>query len=242
MSGGIYVALSGAVAQSASLDATATNLANASTDGYQRIRPLFREALASAGANATPLHSVSGGATSLDTSKGALRTTGNALDVALPDRTYLSVSTARGERYTRAGALAIGRDETLQTSRGEPLVDENGKAIRAPADQGPVRLSPSGEVWQGDTRVGRIRLVSFQTPEQLAPEGGTLLNATAGSGVATTAKGELSIGSLEESNTSIVGAMTDLVTASRNFDAFQRAIDAFQQADQRIMTTVPGDS
>ena len=48
MSDGIYVALSGAIAQASSLDTTATNLANASTDGYQRVRTVFREALATA--------------------------------------------------------------------------------------------------------------------------------------------------------------------------------------------------
>ena len=50
MGDGIYVALSGAIAQSAHLDATAANLANAGTDGYQRVRPVFREELTRAGA------------------------------------------------------------------------------------------------------------------------------------------------------------------------------------------------
>ena len=55
MAGGIYVALSGAVAQTTQLDTTAANIANANTDGYQRVRPVFREMLAqaSSGANGT---------------------------------------------------------------------------------------------------------------------------------------------------------------------------------------------
>src|SRR5580704_19379329 len=101
MSDGIYVALSGAIAQAESLDTTATNLANASTDGYQRMRTVFREAMVTAGKNGGS-RSVTSSGVSLDTSRGALRATGNPLDVALPDRSYLSVNTARGERYTRA--------------------------------------------------------------------------------------------------------------------------------------------
>jgi flagellar basal-body rod protein FlgF len=241
MSDGIYVALSGAIAQAATLDATAQNLANASTDGYQRMRPVFREALSRAAQNGGPLRSVTASTTSLDTTRGAVRVTSRALDVALPDKTYLAVATGTGERYTRAGSLNIGSDGTLKTQHGDPLVGDNGRPIRANREGAEVKISPSGEAWQGDTMLGRLRLVSFPSPDQLAPEGATLLNATPAAGAPTVAKGELSIGSLEESNTSVVGAMTDLVTASRTFDAFQRAIDAFRDADQKIVTTVPGD-
>src|SRR5579859_2890705 len=108
MSDGIYVALSGAIAQAASLETTATNLANASTDGYQRVRPIFREALANAAAGS--MRSVTMGNTSLDTTRGTLRQTGRPLDVALPEKTYLAVGTPRGERYTRAGGLDVARD------------------------------------------------------------------------------------------------------------------------------------
>jgi flagellar basal-body rod protein FlgF len=239
MSDGIYVALSGAIAQSASLDATATNLANAATDGYQRIRPVFREAMANATAGS--MRSVTLSNTSLDTSRGTLRQTGRALDVAMPEKSYLSVNTARGERYTRAGALDIGRDGTLITGKGDAVKGEDGRPIRTDPTKGEVKISPSGEVMQGESQIGRLRLVSFPRPDQLAPEGGTLLNATPAAGTPTVAKGDLAIGSLEASNTSVVGAMTDLVNASRTFDAFQRAIDAFRDADQQVMTSVPKD-
>ncbi len=48
MSKGVYVALSGAMVQEQSLEATAKNIANASSAGYQRMRPVFKQALASA--------------------------------------------------------------------------------------------------------------------------------------------------------------------------------------------------
>jgi len=240
MSDGIYVALSGAIAQTESLDNTATNLANASTDGYQRVRIVFREALANASGTLGTSATQSG--VSLDTTRGALRTTGNALDVALPDQSYLAVGTSRGERYTRAGALAIGSDGILNTSHGDALVGNDGRSIRTTAGQGPVTITPSGEVWQADAKLGRLRIVTFPSPERLAPEGGTLLNAAPAAGTPVAAKGELSIGALEESNTSVVGAMTDLVSAGRNFDAFQRVLDTFQQADDKAVTNVQGDS
>jgi flagellar basal-body rod protein FlgF len=240
MSDGVYVALSGAIAQAATLDSTSTNLANVTTDGYQRIRPVFREALARArGGASTGCVEIS--RTSLDTTRGALRVTGRALDVVLPDNSYLSVSTERGERFTRAGKLAVGSDGVLKTSHGNPVLGEDDKPIRAQQNGVEVKIAPSGEVSQGDGTLGRLRLISFPSPDQLAPEGSTLLNATPAAGAPSASKGQLQVGSLEESNASVIGAMTDMVSASRSFDAFQRAIDAFRQADTKVVTTVPGD-
>jgi flagellar basal body rod protein FlgG len=48
VSSGIYVATAGAVAQSNALDATANNIANASTAGFHGDRVTFREALTQA--------------------------------------------------------------------------------------------------------------------------------------------------------------------------------------------------
>ena len=240
MSDGVYVALSGALAQAATLDSTSTNLANVATDGYQRIRPIFREALARA-RDGSPTGCVGVSQTSLDTTRGALRVTGRALDVVLPDNGYLSVSTERGDRFTRAGKLAIGSDGVLKTSHGSPLLGEDGKEIRTSPNGAEVKIAPSGEVSQGAIMLGRLRIVSFPNPDQLAPEGSTLLNAPLAAGSPSASKGQLQIGSLEESNASVIGAMADLVSASRSFDAFQKAIDAFRQADTKIVTTVPGD-
>jgi flagellar basal-body rod protein FlgF len=241
MTDGIYVALSGAIAQTSALDATASNLANASTDGYQRMRPIFREALAQAGGNGTAMPSVTASTTTLDTTRGAVRVTGRSLDVTLPDKSYLAASTTNGERYTRAGSLTVASDGTLTTSHGTPVLADDGRLIRTDRTKGEITITPTGEVRQCDTKIARLRVVTFAKPEQMAPEGGSLLATTAGAGAPTAATGELSIGSLEESNTSVVGSMTELVTEGRNFDAFQRAIDAFHDADHMLMTSVPGD-
>jgi flagellar basal-body rod protein FlgF len=242
MSDGIYVALSGALAQTATLDATASNLANASTDGYQRVRPIFREALARAAGHGATMRSVTASTTRLDTTRGALRTTGRPLDVTLPEGAYLAVTTTGGERYTRSGSLRVASDGTLTTSTGSSIVADDGRTIRASPDTADLRITPSGEVRQGEAMLARLRVVAFPHPERLAPEGGALLAATGETGTPVASRGELAIGSLEESNTSVVGAMTELVTASRNFDAFQRAIDAFHDADHMLVTSVPGDS
>jgi flagellar basal body rod protein FlgG len=232
MSDGIYIALSGAVGETNKLDVISNNLANSATVGYQRLRPVFHEVLSQAGAAIS-------GATTLDTTRGASRVTGRALDVSLPDGTYLAVGTPRGERYTRAGSMLVAPNGALTLS-GSSVLAENGTPIKAAPDRGEVSITPEGEVKQDSETLGRVKMVTFQTPSLLAPEGGALLASGAATGTATAAtSGQLTIGSLEESNTSVIGSMTDLVSASRSFDAFQRAIDAFRTADQKVTSSVP---
>ena len=235
MSDGIYIALSGALAQTDKLDVVASNLANAPTVGYQRMRSVFHAALGAAGAAPPGPRS----STELDTTRGAARVTGRALDVSLPAGSYLAVNTPRGERYTRAGSITVGADGTLATRDGASLVSEAGQPIRTALDKGEPTVSTTGEVWQDGDVVARLKVVAFPAPAELAPEGGSVLAATAASGIASASAAELTVGALEESNTSVVGSMTDLVAASRAFDAFQRAIDAFRDADQKVTSTVP---
>jgi flagellar basal-body rod protein FlgF len=239
MSDGIYVALSGAVAQTSVLDVTATNLANASTDGYQRMRHVFREALAQAQGGGT-FRSVTTSSTALDTTRGALRVTGRQLDASLPQNAYLAVSTPRGERYTRAMSLQVDLKGALRTSHGDLVASEDGRQLKVdPNDTTPPTLTQSGEAWQGESFLGRVRVVTFPSPDQLSPEGGTLLAGNARTGTPVLSKENLDIGSLEESNASVMMGMTEIVTANRTFEAFQRAISTFQEIDQKVTTTVP---
>lgn len=243
MATGIYVALSGAVAQEKLLESTAENLSNASTHGYQRMRPVFKEVLAKAGpkgaAKPGPYHLANVDGTVLDASEGAVEKTGNKLDVALPKDTYLAVETKAGERYTRAGSLKVGKGGFLETQSGLRVLGEGGKPIKI-GGEGDVALGANGGVAVDGDTVGRLRLVTFAKPAALVHEGGSLLSAPAAAGPATVAADPvLEVGALEQSNSPVVHAMTDLVTAQRSFDAFQRAIDAFREADRKVVTTVP---
>lgn len=236
MGDGIYIALSGAVAQATALESTASNLANSGTDGYQRVRATFREVLGKA--TKQPMHATALAGSALDSTVGEARHTGGALDCALPKGAYLTVQTPRGERFTRAGALHVGADGYLAIATGEKVLGENGKPIKADAD---AALSANGEVKNkdGDT-VGRMRIVTFAQPSALVHEGGTLLAGSQASGPATASKDPIEVGSIEGSNARVVESMTDLISATRTFEAFQRAIDAFRDADKKAATTVAG--
>src|ERR1700730_10808164 len=140
MSDGIYVALSGAIAQSTQLDTTAQNLANSSTDGYQRGGPRFREALARARSGDPSVHYAAFAGTRLDTTRGPLRATGRALDFAMPEGTYLAVSSPRGERFTRAASLSVGTDGVLRTTHGDAVLGESGAPIKVAGSADTLRI------------------------------------------------------------------------------------------------------
>lgn len=241
MGDGIYVALSGAVSQSTVLETTATNLANASTDGYQRLRPVFREVLAKTSGGAAPKvphHFGVVAQTASDTSLGNIRKTDRALDFAAPQGVYLAVQTPKGERYTRAGSLVVGTDGTLKTSHGDPVVGEDGRPIKVASKELVPKLTPDGQVQVDGAAIGRLKLVTFANPERLVHEGNARM-AVGSAGAAKLTGATLEVGAIEESNAGVVNAMTDLVSATRTFEAFQRAIEAFRDADRKVTSTVP---
>lgn len=238
MSRGVYVALSGAVAQENALDATATNVANTSSAGYQRLRPVFRQALASAQGQDSKLRYVTISRTALDTTPGATRLTERALDIAMPQGVYLATTTPRGERFTRAGSLAVNKEGGLSTAGGVAVTSDAGAPFAIAPGGGAVTIDPDGTVRQGKSSIGKLKLVKFEKPDALEPEGGSML-ALGGAGAITPSEDPVTVGAVEESNAAPVAAMTDLMTASRTFEAFQKCLDQFGEIDRKLLTTVP---
>jgi flagellar basal body rod protein FlgG len=240
MSRGIYVALSGAVAQEQALETTATNLANASTAGYQRSRAVFREALvrAGGGGRTEKLHYAVMGQTAIDGTRGAIHSTGRELDVALAEGDYLAVSTPRGERYTRAGSLRVGSGGTLCTAGGGAVVGEDGKPITIDGTKGEPTIAADGSIMQGASAVGRLKVVRGADGTTFSHEGAGILVARGV--VQTVGQPALELRAVEESNASAVASMTELVTASRTFEAFQRMLETFGECDRKVLTTTSG--
>jgi flagellar basal body rod protein FlgG len=238
MGDGIYVALSGAARQVETLDTIATNLANASTPGYQRLRLAFRAELARA-ADGSPLRFAATARSVTDATPGAIRETGRPLDVALPAGSFLAVRTERGERYTRAGSLAVSPTGELRAGGGASVVGEDGKVLKITPEDAPVAIAPDGRVRQGERVVGRLRVVSFDRPDALVREGASLLAAPPQAGAPRPSAGELNVGALEESNAVVVRELADMIAATRAFEAAEKTIDAFREADKTAASRIP---
>lgn len=251
MSHGIWIAASGAVSQTTALDSTANNLANANSPGYKAEFGVFREHLATAaqaGVQRPAMHYASVSEVSADHKAGTILHTGNKLDVAIRGDGYFAVSTADGERYTRAGNFQIDPKGYLTTADGAPVLDVDRKLIRVPANrmnldgnisrEGQLHILEDGRVMIEDNMLGRIKLVGFSDPKGLEKEGHTLFRTTQRSGPAKLDDSYLEVGAVEGANVSVVKGMTDIVTTSRVFEAMQKVIENFSEIDRRAANDI----
>ena len=228
MSSGIYVATAGAVAQSNALDATANNIANASTAGFHGERVTFREALTQA--RSPDIASVGAGTSRVDNQPGAISQTGNPLDVALEGDGYFGVQTPNGTRYTRAGNFQLNQAGNLVTADGNALRGQGGAPISVPPDTTDIAIAADGTVSAGGNEVGKLELVRF-TPNQMKREGDTLFSATGrpAAGNPPTVRA----GMLESSNVNVVRGVVDLVKVSRTYDSLMRMIQNYHDIEGR---------
>ena len=239
MSSGIWVAASGAVARQAELDATANNLANATTTAYKADDAVFHEHLvraAHAGRNVNQMRLVSVREIRPDFGVGPVQVTNRPLDVAITDDSFFAVRTPNGERYTRSGNFQVASDGRLTTAEGLTALDSQRKPVRVSATAADLRIDNEGNVWADGSIAGKLRVVRFPRVQALEKEGHLLFRATPASGRPRETAGQLASGALEGSNMSVVKGMTEIVSASRAFDALEKAIQAFRDADRRAAT------
>ncbi|HEY0189986.1 MAG TPA: flagellar basal-body rod protein FlgF [Kofleriaceae bacterium] len=235
MSNGIYAATAGAVAQSTALDATANNIANATTTGFHGDRVTFREALAKA--RSPDLASVGAGTTRIDTQSGAMAATGNPLDVALEGDGYIAVQSPQGERYTRAGNFQLDDQRNLVTADGLKVRGQGGAPITFPPDARELSIGTDGSVVADGQELGKIELARF-APGQMKREGGTLYSATGAQ-----SKGELPklhAGLLESSNVNVVRGVVDLVKVSRTYESLMKMIQGYHDVESRAARELGG--
>lgn len=227
MSNGIYIATAGAVASSTALDATANNIANATTVGFHGDRVTFREALGKARSVDTAL--VDSGTQRVDTEQGAMQQTENPLDIALEGDGYFGIQTPQGTRYTRAGNLQLNTENQLVTADGAQVRGQGGSPIQVPPGS-TVAIADDGTVSADGNTVGKLELVRFNA-SQLRREGGTQFSATGAPASGDPPK--IHSGMLESSNVNIVRGVVDLVKVSRTYESLMRVIQGYHDVESR---------
>jgi flagellar basal-body rod protein FlgF len=157
-----------------------------------------------------------------DFSRGPIRETGRSLDVSLDGDGFLVVQTARGERYTRQGALTLDNSGQLTTEHGDLVIGDGGPITVPP---GEVSIGDDGTITANGQFAGRLKLVQFADANQaLAKEGNSLFVAT-GRQAATEATGTRVVqGSLELSNVNSLSEMVAMMQNTREFESLQRSV------------------
>jgi flagellar basal-body rod protein FlgF len=237
------MAASGASSQITALDATANNLANATTAGYKAEQAVFQEHLIQAMyvGKAQKEMRYNGVATvAADMRPGPLQVTNKPLDVAIEGDGFFAIRTPRGERYSRAGSFQIGPEGTLVTAQGYAVLDTSGNPLTVQADAKTLSMGDDGTLTVDDTDAGQLKVVKFRQLNGLEKDGEQLFRATALSGVPEATTATVHGGALEMPNVSIVRGMTDLVAATRAFEALERAVESFSQLEHRAANDIVG--
>jgi flagellar basal-body rod protein FlgG len=215
----------------------AMNLANTLTPGYKRqvAVPLSFGALVEQNASrATPPAGQTAAAarTYVDVRPGALKHTGNRLDLAIDGDGYFEIATAQGPAYTRQGDFQVDARGRLVTAQGQAVMSNGGEILLSGAQP---RVDRNGNVFDaGDPNaklpVARIKLVRFDDTSPMTSLGNGLLAPGEGMVELGTSDVHLKQGYLEGSNVSTQQEMVQLMQAARHFESVQKAIQGYDEA------------
>ena len=232
---GIYTASSAMMVEQTRLDVISNNLSNVNTVGFKRYDVAvqsFHDVLIEAqgvspkGAYRHPIGVLGMGADEVISytsfAAGALRHTGNSLDVAISGEGFFVVQTPEGERYTRDGSFRIGPSSELVTSAGHPVLGENGPIILR---GNRIDIDAQGVVYVDGRQVDKLRIVDFAAREGLRKQNSQYFESTESSGAAIPAENYVvSQEHLEQSNVEIVREMVNMINATRSYEMNQRMI------------------
>jgi len=232
---GLRTAAAGMRAQQTMLDAVSNDLANANTNGYKRVRVGFSDLLYERAGRPTDNGVELGtGSRAVQAGRsfeqGALRPTGNTLDVAIQGEGFLRVKLADGSAaLTRDGSLHVDGTGRLVTSSGAFV--QPAMSLPAGTDPSSVIIGADGAVTAGGRSLGKLDLVSVRSPQALQPLGDNVFATTAASGAARPAPAATTLaqGALEASNTDVSDAMVTMIESQRSYQLTSKAI---QTADQ----------
>lgn len=264
---GVYSALSGAMAQSQRLDTIANNLANVNTPAFKKDQQVFKEYLTAnekppeviqvprIAASPESFYDMQGGdisyvdsaGTYTNFTQGSLKPTGNPLDVAIDGRGFFEVATPNGVRFTRLGSFKVDGNGQLVTKDGHPVLrnapegtDPAARTIQFNPDDGVISIADNGDVFQGETNLGRLALADIPNQDTLSKVGGSLyeFKKNAAPEVSNIQNPSMKSGFLEMSNVNVVQEMTDLISTTRVFESTQKAISTYDQMADKMINIV----
>lgn len=211
------------------------NLANSGTIGFKReialMRPGFEAALQE---SSGLIQSAPVTTTAIDQKGGALRLSGNPLDVALEGDGFFVLAGPAGPVYTRQGNFQLDQKGRLVSATGLAVMGEGGEIVLPTAEP---RIDQQGNVWDGQNAVARLRLVQFAKPGELEALGGGVFSA----GSAAPAPIEtvnVRQGFLEASNVTAMHEMVKLIEIMRHFETSQRVLKGYDAMNGIALTTL----
>ncbi len=263
-----YISLNGLKNAQTDLGVIAHNIANTETNGFKKSRTDFADVVgASALTNPRLIQGIGSTLESItqNFALGPIEQTGSALDLAVNGDGFFTTRAALSGNtlFTRNGAFTLDEGGFIQDGAQNRLqllpVDASGTATSTtPIDAQVPATNAAGSAFAGvtvntdgsvvatyadgtNTRIGKVVLATFISPQGLKQLGSSNWAATGISGTpryglpAEGLNGSLLSGAIERSNVDIAEELVGLITAQRNFQANAKAIDTATQISQTVI-------
>lgn len=253
----LWIAKTGMDVQQTNIDVVSNNLANVSTNGFKRARPVFEDLIyqtlrPAGGQTSQQSQSPNGlqlgtGARTVATTRiftqGNIQQTENRLDVAISGDGFFQVQLPDGSTgYTRDGSFRMDNQGQVVTTQGYPVISfpaiPLGTQDVTIGSDGTVSLRQAGSA--AVTNAGQLQLASFINNAGLDSRGENLYLETSASGTpntgspSTSGLGLLQQGYVETSNVNVTEELINMIQAQRAFEINSRSIQASDQMLQKL--------
>lgn len=155
--------------------------------------------------------------------QGALRETGNALDVALDGPGFLVVKSDEGEKLIRGGSLELDRNGTLTDLSGNPVLSESGLVHLF---GNTIEFQVDGTVFVDGVPAAKLRIERVGDPSLLVREGEGIYAAAEPSRPVPEGSVGLRQGHIEDSNVDPVISLVELISIQRSYMANMQVLKA----------------
>ena len=253
----LWTAKTGLESQQTKLDVISNNLANVSTNGFKRSRPVFEDLLyqnmRQPGAQNNIQDRLPSGmqvgtgvravATERLHTQGGLEQTENSRDLAINGEGFFQVLMPDGTvGYTRDGSFQLNENGQMVTANGYPVepaifLPENALSVNVGED-GTVSVRQPGVAI--DNEVGQITVSTFINPAGLQSIGGNLYLETGASGAPNenmpgmNGAGRLFQGYVETSNVNVVEEMVNMIQTQRAYEINSKAVSTSDEMLARL--------
>lgn len=237
-----YIALAHQNALWRRMDVVANNIANMNTPGYKGEELMFTEYLTrslntdSAFKDRIVFPRDIGIAR--DLTEGAWQATGSQFDVAIGGEGFFVVETAAGPMYTRNGHFRLNEDGQIVGANGNAVLSTTGQPFFVAPNESRITITEDGTVSTENAVLGRMRVVTFEDPQNMRKEAGSLFYTDQEPQDLATPK--LHQGVLEGSNVNAVVEMTQMIEINRSYTNAQKVIEQEHERQRRAMEAFRG--
>jgi len=209
------------------------NLANATTSGFRRdiavLRP-FQVQLDEAGARLGVSTRMI--ATDVDRTQGAMRYSGNPLDVAIEGDGFFVLESPTGAVFLRQGSFQLDSRGRLMGPNGRAVLGASGEIMLSNPEP---RIDQAGNIWERDRLVDSLRVVRFP-PDAQPVSLGSGLYASEGGSLEDVELPRVRQGYVEASNVVPMREMVRLIETIRHFEASQRLVRGYDEMMDRALS------